>query len=60
MKRWKMKVQKVYKSLAELEAYDGLYNIAARLGYTDCARLWNDNPMIQGSIDPRDFGKAAK
>ena len=60
MKLWKMRVRKVYESLAELEAYDCLYSIAYRLGYKDCETLWSDNPMIQGSVDPKDFGKAAK
>ena len=54
---WKMKVRKVYASLDELKAYDNIYHIAARLGYSDCETLWNDNPLIQGSVNPQDFRK---
>lgn len=55
---WKDKVRKVYSSLAELEHYNGIYGIARRCGYRTCKRLWHDNPMIQGSTDPKDFGLA--
>jgi hypothetical protein len=57
-KLWKMRVQKVYQSLEELIAYDEIRAIADRCGYGSCESLWNDNPMIQGSVNPSDFGLA--
>lgn len=53
---WKTKVKKVYSSLEELRAYDELYNIVSKCGYSDAEKLWNDNPFLQGSADPKDFG----
>lgn len=53
---WKSKVQKVYSSLDELKAYDELYAIVTSCGYDDAEKLWNDNPYLQGSTNPSDFG----
>jgi hypothetical protein len=52
---WKQHVQEVYESLEELESYDNTCGIAERLGYSDAESLWEDNPVIQGSTDPKDF-----
>lgn len=58
MKKWKAKVKSIYSSLEDLKQYDQIYGIAARCGYDNCADLWNDNPKIQGSVNPGDFGLA--
>ena len=55
-KLWKMRVQKNYGSLDELIHCDSAYNIAKRCGYNSCEKLWEDNPMLQGSTNPSDFG----
>lgn len=55
---WKDRVRSVYNSLAELEQYNDIYNIAQRCGYATAAELWADNPLIQGSTNPADFGLA--
>ena len=55
-KLWKAHVQKVYCSLEELEQYDAIYGIVKRCGYKSARKLWNDNPKIQGSVNPADFG----
>ena len=55
---WRDKVQKVYSSLSELEAYDEIYNIAARCGYESAVELWKANPRIGGSVNAGDFGLA--
>lgn len=52
---WKQRVQEVYESLEELESYNNACGIAERLGYSDAESLWEDNPLIQGSTDPKDF-----
>lgn len=58
MKKWRSKVRKVYKSLDELIAYDEIYGIVKRCGYESAEKLWNDNPVLCGSTDPKDFGLA--
>ena len=55
---WKTKVQKVYDSLEELKAYNNLYGIVKSCGYESAEKLWEDNPLLQGSTDPKDFGLA--
>lgn len=55
---WKQRVREVYASQEELESYDEIYNIAERCGYSDPGDLWRDNPMLQGSTNPADFGLA--
>lgn len=56
MKTWKAKVRNVYSSLEELQHHDSVYEIAKRCGYKSCKTLWEKNPMIGGSTDPKDFG----
>jgi hypothetical protein len=55
-KTWKSTVQNSYTSLEELKAYDEMYNVAERCGYSDCESFWNENPMIGGSVNPAGFG----
>jgi hypothetical protein len=57
---WKARVQEVYSSKEELEDYDSIYCIAERCGYRDAGKLWRDNPMIGGSVNPADFGLAKR
>jgi len=52
---WKDRVRDIYSSLEELRAYDRTYGIAGRLGYKSATELWNDNPMISGSVHPKDL-----
>jgi len=55
MKLWKARVRKVYESLEDLKMWDEVYNIAKRLHYRDCETLWEENPIICGSVNPADF-----
>lgn len=57
MKTWKAKVREVYSSLDELRAYNRIYGVVRRCGARSAKSLWNENPLIGGSTDPRDFGK---
>jgi hypothetical protein len=57
-KTWNDRVRNVYSSLDELTSYDGVKNIAKRCGYGLAEELWEDNPIIGGSINPNDFGFA--
>jgi len=52
---WKDKVRDVYSSLTELRAYDRMYGIVGRLGYSSAKKLWDDNPVIGGSVHPEDL-----
>lgn len=54
---WKGKLQDNYDSFEEFEAYNDNYGLAKRLGYASAEEAWKDNPMIQGSTDPKDFKK---
>ena len=55
---WTARVRAVYSSLAELVAYDSTYSIARRCGPRSPSALWKANPVIGGSVNPRDFGRA--
>lgn len=57
MKTWKARVRDTYDSLDELKAYDRAYGVVRRCGERSAKALWNKNPLIGGSTDPRDFGK---
>jgi hypothetical protein len=36
-----------------------MYNIAERAGYDkgDCETMWNENRVVGGSVNPKDFGR---
>lgn len=52
---WTDKIQNVYSSYEEFVAYDEIYLISSRLGFTDREELWETNPMISGSTNPHDL-----
>lgn len=52
---WQCKLNKVYDSFAEFEAYDSIYGIANRLGFTTAVAAWRSNPTIRGSVHPEDL-----
>lgn len=52
---WQCRLRDNYSSYEEFIAYDGIFGIAQRLGFTDAHRAWYKNPMIQGSTDPSDL-----
>jgi hypothetical protein len=56
MKIWIDKVQNIYSSLVELEVYDRMYNITERCGFKNVKEMWDQNPVIGGSVNPKDFG----
>ena len=58
MKLWKGKLRKQYSSFEEFEAYCMIYNNHIRLGYETPIEAWDDNPTIQGSVNPYDYSKA--
>jgi hypothetical protein len=55
MRLWKQRVRKVYESLEDLKAWDEIYSICKRLGFSSCEKLWEENPVLCGSVNPEDF-----
>lgn len=63
---WKKRVKSVYKTIDELKRYDDMYGIlkyanasAKKHGKPTWKTLedfWKANPMLTGSVDPKDFG----
>ena len=56
---WKDTIQNVYESLEELQQYNEIYGVAQRLGFDSVEELWEKNPMVQGSTDPKDYKLAS-
>ena len=54
---WKDRLQNVYDSFEEFEAYSDMYGLAERLGYDDPMEAWDENPKIQGGTNPADYKK---
>jgi hypothetical protein len=54
---WKDSLQKNYSSFEEFEAYDRIYGLSKRLGFSSAEEAWEANPMIQGSTNPTDYKK---
>ena len=54
---WQDHLQNVYSDKEEWLEYDKIYNLAKRLGYKNPYRAWYDNPIIQGSTNPKEYKK---
>ncbi len=52
---WRGKLQSSYANIQEFIEYDEIFNLAGRLGYDDPVKCWDNNPMIEGSVNPSDF-----
>lgn len=57
---WKDKLQNVYSSYEDFKNWDDIYGLTKALGYSNSKKLWNDNPTIKGSTNPRDYGIVKK
>jgi hypothetical protein len=55
MSGWQAKLHSIYANYREFCAYDSMYGIAARLGFSDRESAWATNPVIQGSVCPKDL-----
>ncbi len=58
---WHDRVQNVYADIEELRAYDEMYGLLDRINktggkYESIESLWEANPEIKGSTNPKDFG----
>lgn len=52
---WRGKLQSSYSNMQEFIEYDEIFNLAGRLGYDDPVKCWDDNPIVEGSVNPSDF-----
>jgi len=52
---WQCRLQKNYASFAEFERYSEIYGLHSRLGFADAMSAWEQNPLVQGSVQPSDF-----
>jgi len=52
---WMATVQENWVTLGSLRDADENYGICQRLGYESIAQLWEENPVVQGSVYPPDL-----
>lgn len=53
--KWRVRLHKIYSDFEEFQAYDAVYNIGKRLGFRSIKTLWEENPIIEGSVNPKDL-----
>jgi hypothetical protein len=54
---WRGKLQDQYSSWDEFKNCSDIYGLVKRLGYKTAKAAWEDNPMVEGSVDPSDYRK---
>lgn len=59
MSGWKARLHSIYSNYREFCAYDSMYGIASRLGFSSRKIAWRENPIIEGSVYPEDFSISA-
>ena len=53
---WRKRLRDNYENDPDTWVFwSNLYSLAARLGYKTDKAAWDANPLIEGSVDPRDF-----
>jgi hypothetical protein len=55
LRGWQAKLQDVYSSYSEFADFCFIYNNHARLGFESPEAAWEANPVVQGSVNPRDY-----
>lgn len=55
---WQAFLRDNYSTREEWTSHSDTYGLAERLGYASADEAWNENPFIQGSTNPADFGRA--
>jgi len=56
---WQCNLRENYNSYSEFKSYSDSYGISERLGYKSAKKAWDENPIIQGSVNPSDLRKVA-
>ena len=54
---WQSRLHDCYEDYDTWEAYAESYGLHTRLGYKSPKSAWAANPMVQGSVDPKDFSR---
>ena len=55
---WRTRLQDNYDGdFEQFSSFNEGYDLIGRLGYEGVEEAWEDNPVIQGSTDPRDLRK---
>ena len=49
------RIREIYDDYEEFLIYNQMYNIVERLNYHSARKLWEDNPIVEGSSNPKDF-----
>lgn len=49
------RIKNIYDDYQEFLIFNSMYNIAERLGYKSVRKLWEENPIIEGSSNPKDL-----
>jgi len=57
---WQRKLRTNYCKLVVWQAYCDIYGSHFKLGFKTPEAAWKANPVIQGTIDPRDFCRVFK
>jgi hypothetical protein len=57
---WRSRLRNVYMDFEDFKNYCEYYNIHKRLGYKTPESAWRYNPMVEGSVNPRDYCKVMK
>jgi len=55
---WRCRLRDNYKNFEEFESIAAVRGLVWRLGYdghADAQKAWDENPWIEGSVEPRDF-----
>ncbi len=52
---FRQRVQEIYDDYEDFLHFNKMYNIHVRLKYPSARRLWEDNPIIEGSSNPSDL-----
>lgn len=52
---WQNNLREIYREFREFESCDDVYGNAFRLGYNSAKEAWDANPVIEGTVDPRDY-----
>lgn len=55
---WQRRLHENYGHFEHWEHWSAVYGLAGRLGYASARDAWDDNPLIQGSVNPDDFSVA--
>lgn len=54
---WQCRLRENYVDFEEFESNANLRGLHVRLGYVTPQEAWDDNPIVQGSVNPSDYRK---